>query len=132
MKSKFQLSYSQGRRCGDNTYTIAIPDNFDIEKGAEKREFIAWLPGDGVAEYLDSDIIFFAGSTAAENNYNTGMLTPELCSIMIESFFLQTGKKLSDDIKFIPLKNDYPAGVYKHGIRMSVFTIILICFSQTV
>ena len=110
MKSKFQLSYSQGRRCGDNTYTIAIPDNFDIEKGAEKREFIAWLPGDGVAEYLDSDIIFFAGSTAAENNYNTGMLTPELCSIMIESFFLQTGKKLSDDIKFIPLKNDYPAG----------------------
>ena len=116
MSSKYQLTYNRGKRCGDKTYSIGIPDNFAIEEGAEDREFIAWLPGneDG---YLGADITFYAGKVLQENDNDTRLLVPELCSTLIENTFWGNpfSRMMCKSSKYIPLDKEHPAGGINAG-----------------
>ncbi len=84
--SRFALSYDKGIRCGDEHYTIAIPDNFILEKGAENRAFIAWLP-DGADDYYSADITFYDGKRVSENDNDTRIFTPEMSAALLENMF---------------------------------------------
>lgn len=111
MSSKFKLSYDKGIRCGDDWYSIAIPDNFSLEKGAEDRAFIAWLP-DGADDYFTADITLFDGKIAGENDNDSRLYTPEMCAALLEKMFWETPflRMMSNNTKFIPLNEGYPAG----------------------
>lgn len=56
------LSYSKNQKVKGSGYVMDIPDNFTIKKGAEGRDFIAYIPDpDDPEDYLESDFIIFAG-----------------------------------------------------------------------
>lgn len=56
------LSYSKNKKVKGSGYVMDIPDNFTIKKGAEGRDFIAYIPDpDDPEDYLESDFIIFAG-----------------------------------------------------------------------
>lgn len=56
------LSYSKSQKVKGSGYVMDIPDNFTIKKGAEGRDFIAYIPNsDDPEDYLESDFIIFAG-----------------------------------------------------------------------
>lgn len=111
MYSKFKLSYEKGIRCGDDRYSIAIPDNFKLEKAAEDRAFIAWLP-DGADDYLSADIVLTDGNIFDENDTDSRLYTPEMCASLLENMYWQVPllRMTSSNTKFIPLNEGYPAG----------------------
>ena len=110
MDTRFQLTYKKGIRCGNEGYSIAIPDNFVLEEGAEERAFIAWLP-DGADEYFDADIIFFDGKPVSNDN-DFSMYSPELCAALLENMYWSNPflRMMYKNSKFIPLSEGYPAG----------------------
>ena len=56
------LSYSKNQKVKGSGYVMDIPDNFTIKKGAEGRDFIAYIPNpDDPEDYFESDFIIFAG-----------------------------------------------------------------------
>lgn len=117
MSLKFQLTYNKGLRCGDDSYSIGIPDNFILEKGAEDRDFIAYLPSDDADGYSGSDIVFFAGKALQENDNDTRLLVPELCSTLIENTFWGNpiSRMMCKSSKYIPLDKKQPAGGINAG-----------------
>lgn len=112
MNSKYYLTYKNGNRCGDERYSIAIPDNFSVKKGAESRAFIAWLQNGANDDYLNSDIILFDGKIIGENDNDTRLYTPEMCAVLLEKMFWANSfmRRMFRKAKFIPLDSQYPAG----------------------
>ena len=111
MANRFNLHYSKGLRCGDDKYSIAIPDGFKMEKGAEERAFIAWSP-DGEDDYFTANITLFDGKIASENDSDSRLYAPEMCASMLENMFWGNPflRMMYSNSKFIPLNESHPAG----------------------
>lgn len=112
MNLKYKLSYEKGIRCGDNQYSIAIPDNFRLEKETDGRAFTAWLP-DAADDWSNADIALFDGNVIDVNDEDSRIYTPEVSATLFEVQFWQTNllmRLMSDSTKFIPLNEGYPAG----------------------
>ena len=114
MNKRFQLTYNKGKRCGNETYTIAIPDSFAVEEGAEGRDFIAWLPVINITEEFDSDtvvdseIVFFAGQSIEKSIQNIEEVSPEDIASFAENMLKMIYGSVSDT--YIPISSGYPAG----------------------
>ena len=61
-EAKEVLSFRKNITFHGSGYSISIPDGFTLKKGAENRDFIAYLPNpENPENYLESDFILFAG-----------------------------------------------------------------------
>ena len=134
---KYQLSYSEGRNCGNERYRISIPDGFRVEPHAEGRDFIAWLPGEQNANYNSSRITFYAGAEAGQNRIDTRLLTPEICALLTESNYWQADalRLLAEKNRLIVLNEDHPAGSiiagYNDGNFMYNISIVMPGYIKT-
>lgn len=134
---KYQLTYSEGRNCGNEHYRISIPDGFRLEPHAEGRDFIAWLPGEQNADYNSSRITFYAGAEAGKNRIDTRLLTPQICALLTESNYWQADalRLLAEKNRLIVLNKEHPAGSiiagYNEGNFMYNISIVMPGYIKT-
>ena len=134
---RFDLSYKKDIRCGDEKYSIGIPDSFEIEKNVDDRAFIAWLP-DGAADYNEAKIVFYDGKIVSENDNDPRLYTPESSAALLENTFWSSPvHSLFQGAKIIPLNESSPGGIiiaqYEiYDVESAIHYHIQFCFKGCV
>ena len=135
--SKYRLSYAEGNTCGNEHYSISIPDGFRVKPNAEGRDFIAWQLGENNPDYNSARITFYAGVEAGKNGIDTRLLTPEICALLTESNYWQADalRLLAEKNRLIVLNEEHPAGSviagYNDGNFMYNISIVMPGYIKT-
>lgn len=71
------FTYKEGKRCGDERYSIAIPDGFRIQKNVDDRAFVAWLPNEDEPDQYESGKVILFDGTFQQINMDEMPVLPE-------------------------------------------------------